>query len=129
VVRFSLTSSGLCELVFLVGKANPERAPFYAHVAEFKLLNWIDRIRRETGFADQEYAIAATFIGRGQVVLEPYGDRTFSNPYAIPEEPHIYPTYPVGSRNSFHDLIARFHEDAWNSIHVDPAKLIFRLAE
>jgi Schlafen, AlbA_2 len=57
--RFSLTSGGLCEFTFLVGK--PDHAPFYAPWFASSMgvmLNWIDRIRRDGGLADQEYAIA-----------------------------------------------------------------------
>ena len=127
--RFSLTSGGLCEFTFLVGK--PDHASFYAPWFASSMglmLNWIDRIRREGGFADQEYAIAPTLIVRGRSSLQPYGNRMFSDPHEVPEGTHIFPIYPVGSRDEFNELIARFNEDFWNAVHADGAGLTFRLS-
>ena len=125
--RFSLTSGGLCEFVFFVGKVGDEFAPFFAPWFASSMglmLNWIDRVRREGGFADQEYAVAPTFIGRGRVGLKPYGNRAFSDAHPIPESPHLFPIYPVGSRSDFDAIIARFNEDFWNAVHVDPHREI-----
>jgi hypothetical protein len=52
----------------------------------------------------------------------------FSDAHAIPEGPHVFPIYPVGSRDGFDEIIARFNEDFWNAVHVDPTKLTFRLS-
>jgi hypothetical protein len=126
--HFALTTGGLCEFGFLVGKS--DYATFYAPWFSSSMglmLNWIDRVRREGGFPDQEYAIAPTLITRGGTGLKGYGDRMFLDTHDISPGCHAFPIYPVSSREGFDEIIGRFDEDFWNLAHVDSRGLTFRL--
>jgi hypothetical protein len=128
-IRFSLTTGGLCEFAFFVGK--PEHAPFYATWFASSMglmLNWVDRVRREGGFADQEYAVAPMLLVRGKASLQPFGQSIFSDPSELPAGVHVFPIYPVNTRDGFDEIIARFNEDFWNVAEVAPSReFVFRL--